>query len=159
MTTTELEIIMDQANEEAAGPSDRAQHAQILDDLVVMAVAEHAHSAEVDALRAGAAAMRVPDYLRYWYLCPKHQPEVWESDGTCPICEGHEAVIERDQYQAAWHDAEKRLKALIQAGRCADTSLCQESTIVGVDGGAYCLRCGLWEGARHRPPATGKGQY
>ena len=29
------------------------------------------------------------DDLSRWKLCPEHQPNVWESDGTCPICEGH----------------------------------------------------------------------
>jgi hypothetical protein len=31
---------------------------------------------------------RVVDNLSHWHLCPDHQPDKWESDGTCPLCEG-----------------------------------------------------------------------
>lgn len=53
----------------------------------------------LEAERAAAEAevtrlKELADDLALWKLCPVHQPNVWESDGTCPICEGHRLAEE-----------------------------------------------------------------
>lgn len=68
------------------------------------------------ALRAGEAQQQDLDGLT---LCVLHQPSMWESDGTCPLCEGqrlHAALAaERALTQHLMDTLREILRALTDA--------------------------------------------
>lgn len=58
---------------------------------------------------ADTAPAETADALTHWHLCDVHQPERWESDGSCPICEGHQlrarcASLEAALRMVEWTD-------------------------------------------------------
>lgn len=59
-----------------------------------------------------------PAALVHWHLCADHQPDRWEPDGTCPICEGHRlaALVE---VVREWQAALLNARAAVDPNRFA----------------------------------------
>lgn len=74
-------------------------------------------------LRAGEAQQQDLDGLT---LCVLHQPSMWESDGTCPLCEGqrlHAALAAERALAQRLREKAKHFLEIAEEFRCQATAL------------------------------------